>query len=417
VSIQETVLERRDDQKPCAPAGLDQRGAGRRRRRDGAQLSVALLASWSAVEDVRTEWEELYRGTRSRNPFASPEWVVVWGRHFVAERDLAVLAVRRNGRLIGLAPWYRRRVAGLARSLQVLGSGQHDALTELPQVLTADGEYRSVLRAVVDFWSRRVRAWDWMELPLLGEQGWFEPDWLTGDVGAQSIIQHKTTRAAVVFTVPEGCFRLDGMFKRNLTESVRRGRNRLNRTGRAWRIASHTSEADVERALPVLAELHARRAALGGRKHHPDELADPSRMAFLRDVLPRMARWGQAEILTLDVEGRSVAAQLVLQAPDGTFLAMSGVDPEWWQFSPVTLLQMRAVETAVERGHTEVNLAIGPSVAKLRWSERVDQHPEFVVCGPRLRSKALFVAFRVAAALAAVRREARRHTVTKPTPA
>ena len=101
--------------------------------------------------------------------------------------------------------------------------------------------------------------------------------------------------------------------------------------------------------------------------------------------------------------------QLVLRAPTATYLGMSGVDSEWWNFSPVTLLQLRAAESAVERGDGEFNLSTGPAVAKLRWSEHVEQHPEFIVCGPRRSSRAAFSAYRVTAAAAAVRREAARH--------
>jgi CelD/BcsL family acetyltransferase involved in cellulose biosynthesis len=88
------------------------------------------------------------------------------------------------------------------------------------------------------------------------------------------------------------------------------------------------------------------------------------------------------------------------------------VDPEWWQASPVTLLQLHAAEVAVERGQREFNLSVGPSVSKLRWSEQVRQHPEFIVCGPRRSSRLAFTGYRMAAAAAGVVREAERHRPT-----
>jgi CelD/BcsL family acetyltransferase involved in cellulose biosynthesis len=122
-----------------------------------------------------------------------------------------------------------------------------------------------------------------------------------------------------------------------------------------------------------------------------------------------MALTHQAQVLTLDVAGEPVAAQLVLLAPEATYLGASGVDPAWWHVSAVTLLQLRAAEGAVNRGHRSFNLSVGPSVAKLRWSEQVRQHPEFIVCGPRWSSRAAFTGYRMVAAAAAVRREAVRH--------
>ena len=169
---------------------------------------------------------------------------------------------------------------------------------------------------------------------------------------------------------------------------------------------------DIGRALSVLIVLHAARAQLHGRKRHPDQLAVAARREFLREALAAMASRGQAQILTLDVAGQPVAAQLVLHASGGSYLGLSGVDPEWWQASPVTLLQLHAAEVAVERGQREFNLSVGPSVSKLRWSEQVRQHPEFIVCGPRRSSRLAFTGYRMAAAAAGVVREAERHRST-----
>ncbi len=381
----------------------------RRRRRDSASLSVIRLSTFAEAQELGSDWRDLYARSGSRNPFASPEWLLPWARHFVRERDLAVFAVSRDGVLIGVAPWYIKRMPPFSGRLQLLGAGRHDALTELPQILTAPAETRSVLRAVLGQWSLAPGEWDWLELPMLGEQGWFEPDWLTGALAGGGFVQHKTTRPAVVLALPEDVPALHRQLKRNLLESTHRARNRLDRTGRPWAITAHIEEDDIQRALPVLARLHAARAALAGRRRHPDQLAVPRRLAFLSEALGGMARRGQAEILTLDVEGAAVAAQLVLRAPDATFLGMSGMDSAWWNVSPVTLLQLHAAESAVERGHGEFNLSLGPTVAKLRWSECVEQHPEFVICGPRRSSRVAFTAYRVAAAAAGVRREAARH--------
>ncbi|HEY3607422.1 MAG TPA: hypothetical protein VGL06_07970, partial [Pseudonocardiaceae bacterium] len=61
----------------------------------------------------------------------------------------------------------------------------------------------------------------------------------------------------------------------------------------------------------------------------------------------------------------------------------------------------------------EVNLSMGPDVAKLRWSEQVVPHMEFVVCGPRTRSRLLLAGYAALGAVAAMRREKRRHEVAK----
>jgi CelD/BcsL family acetyltransferase involved in cellulose biosynthesis len=409
------MIRRLDDSemtiKPAPAAVMAAHGvqAGRQhRRRDCSTMSVSPVTTFTGLEAFQSDWRELYERSGSRNPFASPDWLVPWARHFLQEQNLVLLAVRRGGVLVGVAPWYLRRIGPL-RLAQLIGSGRHDALTELPQVLAAPSETRSVLRAVVEYWSKASRAWNWLELPMLAEQGWFEPEWLTGALSGRGFVQHKVTRPTVVLPLPAEVPALHRSLKRNLRESVHRARNRLDRMGRPWEITTHAELFDLQRTLAVLARLHCARAELAGPQRHPNQLAEPGRLTFLAQALTAMARRGQAEILTLDVEGVAVAAQLVLRAPEATYLGVSGLDPAWWDFSPVTLLQLRAAESAVERGHAEFNLSTGPGVAKLRWGGQVRQHPEFIVCGPLRRSRAAFAAYRAASAAAAVRREAARH--------
>ena len=401
--------------KPTGPgptsvlASVAQHAGRQRRKRDHSSLSVERIGTLMAAEEIQTAWRELYDRSGSCNPYASPDWLIPWARHFVRERELALLAVSRNETLIGVAPWYVDRTGPLLCRLHLLGSGPRDILTELPQVLTAPDEVRSVMRAVLGHWSQVPGMWDWLELPMLEEQGWFEPEWLTGAASDLGFVQHKLTRPSVVLSLPSDVSALHEGMKRNLRESTHRARNRLDRTGRPWAVTMRAGEDDIRQALAVLAQLHAARADLVGRRHHGDQLALPEQREFLADALGAMAGRDRAEILTLEVEGIPVAAQLVLRAPNATYLGPSGVDPAWWEVSPVTLLQLHAAESAVERGHREFNLSTGPGVAKFRWSERVVQNPEFIVCGPRRRSRAAFTVYRALSAIAGVRHDATVH--------
>lgn len=394
------------DTQSAAPPGRT------RRRRDSTHLTVTRHQGLAELRGLRPAWDELYERSNSRNPYAAPAWIETWLRHFTASRDVEVLAVSRDDRLVGVAPCYVRRIGRWMRTVQFAGTGgRHDALTELPGVLSEPEESRSVLRAVVQHWCERYAEWDWLELPIAGQQGWFEPEWLSGEAAGRSVIRHKTTRPSVILPLPEDPEALRGSLKRNVKESVRRGRNRLGRTGRPWAITAHSTPEQIGAAWPTLARLHAARAGIAGPRQHPDALGVPGRPEFLAEVLPLLAAQGRAEILTLDVDGEPVAAQAVLLAPKASYLAFSGVDPQWWDVSPVTLLQLAAGERAIERGHEELNLSLGPDVAKLRWSELVVQHPDFVLCGPRRRSRLAYAGYALAAEGAGIRREAARHRV------
>lgn len=369
---------------------------------------VTRLTRFAQCAALEADWRALADEAAPLNPYASPDWTLTWLRHVVHESELAILTVHRDSRLVGIAPFYLRDIAHLARTAQLAGTGRLGALTELPQVLAAPGETRRVMRAVVEHWLTHSQEWDWLELPLTADQGWFEPQWLGESRTASGLVQHTTTRAATVLPLA-GQKTLRPLLKRNAWESVKRARHRLDRAGEPWDIVIHADPGDVRATLPELRRLHAARAETEGSRAHLDALGEPRRRAFFNDAVHRMAASGRVELLTLNVAGAPIAAQLVLRAPSAAYFALSGTDPQWRSAGPVTLLQYTAMERALERGDTEVNLSVGPDIAKLRWSEHVVQHPEFVVCGARGRSRVLLAGYAAAAAVAAVRREAGRH--------
>lgn len=380
--------------------------SGRRRRsHDTTELAVARLTDHTALADLGPEYRVLYETGACGNPFASPDWTGTWLRHFVPERDLAVVTVRRNGLLVGVAPSYLRRLGGVARSVQLAGTIRHPELTELPQVLTAPGEHRSVLRAVLNYWCARPKEWDWLELPIEHGQGWLEPEW----IGPRFLVRHKAVRPAVVLPLPADVATLRSTLKRNVVESLRRARNRLDKSGQQWVVTAHTDT--IADALPSLRRLHGARAAMSGRRRHPDMLACDARFAAYAEAVTKLAAHGRAELLTLDVAGTARAALLVLRSPRASYLTASGIDPDWWRTSPVTLLQWTAICRAIARGDREMNLSVGPDVAKLRWSERVVPHMEFVVCTPRARSRLLLSGYSALGAVVGMHRERRRHEV------
>jgi CelD/BcsL family acetyltransferase involved in cellulose biosynthesis len=378
----------------------------RRRRRDSTTVSVSLITTFSELSSFIPEWHDLYERAGRENPFASPDWLMPWAQHFVPERNLTIAVIRRSGELIGLAPWYMNRSGNVVRRLQLLGTGKYGDLTELPQVLTLPGESRSVLRAVVNELFQNSSKWDLFELPLMDDQGWFEPEWLGREAGRSGLVQHTTTRAANILTLPTDLADLQKTLKRNLLESIHRSRNRLNRQAGSWTVTVHEGVDGVEYALPILTRLHTARSRMAERRQHANHLSSDGGNQFVSEALRGMAKSGRAQILTLDVDHHEVAAQVVLYAADSAYVGLSGVDPDWWQVGAVTLLQWCAAEASITRGHQTFNLSVGPNLAKLRWSEKIVQHPSFVVCAPRRYSQLALTGYRAAAAVHGVRREA-----------
>lgn len=333
---------------------------------------------------LRHEWSGLFKSQRGvANPFCSPEWVERWYVHFTAPKDRCLVTVRQDGRLVGVAPFFRDRVAvkglRLASRLQLVGAGQGSSMLELPQVLAAPGQERAVLRSVVAAAMSQQevsQGVDWAEIAMPVQHGWFEPEW-TRDTGRPvAFFRPQMARASVVLELAGDWDSTRAGLKRNVKESLRRSRNRLAKDGRPWTVLRRTADLD-EIVVDRLLDLHRERAHLDAGVVHADAFSDPGRREFLRDVLPALGRLGRATVIELELDGAVVAAQLALHAPGTTYFHSSGFVPAVWSLGAVTFLQGLLAADAADRGEQWLNFSPGPNVAKLRWSETLDMHQDF----------------------------------------
>lgn len=369
-------------------------------------IEVSRLDSLTAARVLAPEWAALAENAGGRSPFTHPGWLLSWAEHFLLPgEDIWLLTARRNGRLVGVAPFYRRTWGpGLAHSMQLWGTGRHNDLVELPQLLLGRGQPRAVARALVSHLCAGSQAWDWAEVSL-PDSLWLEPDWLPR--GGKMTVLTKTVRATVVLPLDPA---RPLVTKRNLRESLRRARNRLDRSFPGeWSVRCASEGAELAAALSDLVRLHEERSQLTGKKRHRSALTRPADRSFLAAGVTALAPHGGAAVYLLTVHGETAAALLTLRGSGCTYFLLSGMSERSWEFSPITLLQGRAVDDAIMLGHQWVNLSTGPDTAKLRWSEQLAMSTEFVLVPDRPFARAAFGVFWQASAAAAIRRERLRH--------
>jgi CelD/BcsL family acetyltransferase involved in cellulose biosynthesis len=364
-------------------------------RRRPRTSRVGHLERFHDLDELLPEWRALYARVGSTNPFANPEWVSLWLKAFVPEGDLRVTTVHKGGELRAVAPLYVVRTRGAhvlpTMRLELPGTGIYSNLPELPEILTSEQGRRSLLQEVVGY-LLGIPGWDWVDLSLGPHQGWFEPHWIPlQPAGSGNFAWHKQTRPTVIVPLPPTPEQLFGGLRRNVKESLRRGRNRLARDGHEWQV-EHVVESGPELAAAVdeVMRLHLARAQYKGKLRHVDYLTDPLDRSFLHAVMQGMGSVGRAEAHRLRVGSDAVAAMLTLRAADCTYFWVSGFDPAWWDYGPLTLLHGECLRRAIERGDTLANLSVGPAAAKLRWSEKIEYWHDFVLVGTRRRSRVAY---------------------------
>ena len=375
-------------------------------------LVLRVLGDLDEVRAIEHEWADLHEAAGARLPFSAPEWGLTWLEHFAVSGPDSplVVEVREDGLLIGLAACYRHRMRGGLNRVQPVGTGvEWVGPFEVPSMLAAAGRGRDVARVVVERLCRLEPAFDWANVALGESAPWLEPEWLPAP-SFTSMVRHVVAAVVVDLEVERPEDVLVG--HRNLKESLRRARNRLTREygAEGWEVRRHTKVDAVDAAFGRLVDLHRERAAAEQhREVHRDVFDSPRALAYVRDVVHRLASRDRVRVYEVHAGDEVLAAQLVLTTKTTSYSSVSGVSERGWRFSAVTHLQWTALLDAHAAGHRELNLSIGPNQAKLRWSQDVRHQPDYVVVGPRRRSRAAYLAAQTAAAVRTYREAVQAH--------
>ena len=372
-------------------------------------LAATVHRTLESVSALSGEWAALHASSGSRLPFNGPEFALTWLQHFTGPDDVPVVFEVRDGpRLVGMAPYYQHRMRGGLSRLQPVGTGlEWIGPYEVPAMLAEAGRGREVARAVVQEMCREPVAWDWVNVALGEAAPWFEPEWLP-DPDFTFLVKHLV--GAVVLDLTGGPVEELLFGRRNVKESIRRAKNRLNSAygSEGWSVARVTGPAEVSEALTRLVRLHESRSkAQTHREHHVNVFESPAVLTYLRDVVGQLAERRMVSIYELRAGEERLASQLIWHTQTASYSSVSGISEAGWPFSPVTYLQWSAIQDAHAAGHREMNLSIGPNQAKLRWTNEVRYFPDFVVVGPRRRSKGAYPGAHLWSALSAYREAVR----------
>ncbi len=348
------------------------------------------------LDDLLPEWRALHARTPSMAPFTDPDLQVVWCDHFVPAGRELVLAVRlaTTGELVAVLPFFAPfggLTGRLVRYLRPFG-GQLEALVhEMPEISADPGHVRGAIAAVIA-WFGENDGWDFVELTLRDDQPWIEPRWMVEAGLDRSISLLKKAYPSIVLELPEG----GGApaLKRNLKESLRRSRNRMKKEPGEWAfVRTPGTDPGWDAALADLVRLHVARAEMDDdAPKHTDLFSGTSQQGYL-DALAGAGRPSCPVVHRLMLDGRCVAALLVFEYPDSTWISGSGCAPEQWHLGAVTALQWEAVQHAVATGRRQVVFSVGIDTTKLRWSETVRVRNGFLFSHSRPRSRRVFRAY------------------------
>ncbi len=307
-------------------------------------------------------------------PFRRWEWVETWWRHYGCDESgrprrgyqLLLLAVSADdGKLLGVAPWYR--LAGTSGALAVHFLGDGEVCSDYLSVLCAPEQEAVVAAALADWLSapaaEESHRWDRLELAGVDAT----------DVPFARLLENLQARGNVVHHCPRfngWRVALPATWDEYLMILSKPHRNRLRRAYRnyfeAGRVAvrhAHSPE-EIAQAFEILIQLHQGRWKPRGQ---PGCFASRTFEAFHREASARLMGVGRAAVNWLELDGRPLAAEYQLIGDEITFAYQSGIDTQRLDDKPGHLANMASLRRAIEQGQHAYDFLRGDEPYKAHW--------------------------------------------------
>jgi CelD/BcsL family acetyltransferase involved in cellulose biosynthesis len=287
------------------------------------------------LEALRSEWSDLCDRSPRVTPFQRPEWLIPWVRAFPPGEPW-VLAVRKEGRLIALAPFLVYPNEG-KRTVAFCGGGVSDYCDV---VTDPDGEDEAVSALLAHLTAHRER-WDMAD---------FEP--LPGDSPLLRISQGsiETRDVCPGLDLPDQVEDLGSVIPTRQLANLRKYRRKAEALGEL-----RLQRGPWEETLEILLRFHAARR--GESDVH----------GFHYEVAAGFHARGALGMYLLCLDGDPLAGLYGFRERDTFYCYMQGFEERWAKLSPGAMVVGAVIEEVIRQGARRIDFLRGREPYKYWW--------------------------------------------------
>lgn len=306
-------------------------------------------------------WDQLSGGL----PFRRFTWLANWWRQYGAGQRLAIQTMWSEDQLVGIAPWYLHESATSGRVLRLLGDGP--VCTDYADLLLEPDHAEGSIRVLAESLGRSMadpcHGWDLLELENIPASGTYlallAEQLTTLDCRTHSTEALNCWRLAL----PESWDHFEMAQSKSHRKQIRRLLRRVLETERVKLHIARTPE-EIGLAFPTLIDLHMRR-----RKSldQPGCFASEAFAQFLPEAAIALSADGHCELLTLELDGAAIAAEIHFVDGNISFAYQAGIDPDRLEEEPGSLMQIAMIQHAMNEGRRAIDFLRGDEPYKPHW--------------------------------------------------
>jgi len=335
-------------------------------------LELIELTKSQDLFGLENSWNDLLANSGSDNPFSTFEWIATWWKHFGKDKDLLLLAVKVEGRLIGLAPLMVDHLPfplfPLKRIL-FIGHGLSDYADFLITEQRVDA-----LKLILNY-LQKSNQWSLLELAEIPETSPNLP------ILRELILNWPLTcKLDVLDLCPY--LPLDGTFdtyyqglSRHRRKDLTQKQNKLSQLGK---FEFHVfNNEDLDPLLQSLIEIHQKRRRQLGDTSLFNESPYQS---FLKEMTATFAARNWLDLEHISLNGSMISFSLGFRYKQSVFNWIQGFDPQYSRFSPGQIVLLLKIKEAFRKDITNLDFTRGEEVYKMEWTSLARANYQFLSC-------------------------------------
>jgi CelD/BcsL family acetyltransferase involved in cellulose biosynthesis len=325
------------------------------------------------IETLTPAWDELVRTLGL--PFVSGAlWLrCFWNAFGEKDKELAVLAARRDGRVVAIVPLLQDK--RLLRTWSPVANFHSPSL-----VFAAESPPAGAAAAVLE---QLLQSGDVLDIgPVPPGDSFCEAlrD-AARSLGLPVVEDTAENDAILELRGPWEQFRRS--LSRNLEQSTARHHRQLQKFG----VLAFDEVTGGARLAAVLEECFQLEAAGWKATHGSPILARQDTLRFYTDLAHQAADAGALAVYVLRLDGKLIAFEYCLRAGRRIDMLKISYAPDLGRYSPGNVLRQMVLKTEIERGTITIYHMGHASDWKLRWANRVDPTVRLRIYGRGARAR------------------------------
>ena len=332
-------------------------------------MKVVQLDSFDEIREFGIHWNNLVESSKDNHIFLTLEWLATWWKYYRAHRELVLLAVKDNDKVLAVAPLMEStyELFGFKlRKIEFIGTPASDYHSF---ILTEKSP--SCVRMFLDYINGYSNAWDCMELKEIPENSETANALRTMP---EEPLKLKERVLNICPSVPlsntfEEYFQKLG---KNMRKNLRRWEKRLKKEHKV-KFKMYYEIGSVEETMNTFFELHQKRWQ---SESYSGLFVNQTFRDFHLEAAKRFAEKGWLCLCFLTVDDEPVSAVYAFEYGQKVGGYLTGFDPEYSKHRVGHLAFMHLIKNCIKRGLKELDFMRGGESYKNLWNPLIRRNIE-----------------------------------------